>query len=336
MDRSSLHIRDGITAGLLAAAAIAGWFFTLDVVAGAPLRSLGVLGAALGSADSTAGTAGAGMMLLAVLLHVAACAAVGIAAASLFAGTGFRPHWLFGLPAGFLFFNLIFYTGRLALGTDLALDLGYASALAASVLGGIAMFGWLQYRAPGEAPALWRELPHVETVKQGLVAGALGAAVVAAWFLVLDAAQGRLFFTPAALGSALLLRAGGVEDVQVTAGVIAAFTAVHLAAFAVLGIIAAAFARGIRTNPPLLLGAALLFVTLEAFVVGLVAIAAAWVADELTWWALLVANVLAAAAMGVYLWRSHPEVRRAAATPDLESDPHSLPATAPRPARARP
>jgi hypothetical protein len=335
MDRSNLHIRDGVIAGLLAAAAIAAWFFVLDLMAGAPLRSLGALGAAIGGAADPA-SAGIGLMLMAVLLHVAASVAVGIAAAILFAGAGFRPHWLFGVPAGFLFFNLIFYIGRMVLGSDLAQSLGFVSALGASVLGGIAMFGWLQYRAPGEATSLWRELPHSETLKQGLVAGAIGAAVVAIWFLVLDVAQGRLFFTPAALGSALLLRAGGVEEVQVTAGVIAAFTVVHLVAFAVIGIVAAAFARGIRSNPPLLLGAVLLFVTLQAFIAGLVAIAAAWVAAELTWWALIIANVLAAVSMGAYLWRSNPEVRRAAATPDLEEEQYGPPSTTPSPARGRP
>ena len=42
--------------------------------------------------------------------------------------------------------------------------------------------------------------------------------------------------------------------------------------------------------------------------VGLIAIAAAWLLDQLAWWGILVGNVVAAAAMGVYLWRRHPRL----------------------------
>ena len=41
-------------------------------------------------------------------------------------------------------------------------------------------------------------------VREGLIAGILGATSVALWFLVLDVAAGRAFHTPAVLGTALL------------------------------------------------------------------------------------------------------------------------------------
>ena len=42
-------------------------------------------------------------------------------------------------------------------------------------------------------------------LREGIVAGLIGAAVVALWFFVFDILRGRPFFTPGALGSALFL-----------------------------------------------------------------------------------------------------------------------------------
>jgi len=148
----------------------------------------------------------------------------------------------------------------------------------------------------------------------------LGAATVAAWFVVLDVAQGRLFFTPAALGSALFLGADSPEAAQVTLGLIAAFTIVHVAAFVALGLVATAIVRGVRRHPPVILGAVLLFVTMQTFLIGLIAITATWLVDALTWWSIGVANLLAAVVMGGYLWRRHPELQASLRQDDLEGD----------------
>ncbi|MEX2282833.1 MAG: hypothetical protein WEE89_10165 [Gemmatimonadota bacterium] len=54
------------------------------------------------------------------------------------------------------------------------------------------------------------------TIREGILAGIIGAASVAIWFFILDAPQGRLLFTPAALGSGFLLGARGVDQVEIT------------------------------------------------------------------------------------------------------------------------
>ena len=46
-------------------------------------------------------------------------------------------------------------------------------------------------------------------LREGVVAGLLGAASVAAWFFVLDVVNGRPFFTPAVLGAKVLQMLGG-------------------------------------------------------------------------------------------------------------------------------
>src|SRR5687768_6418791 len=43
-----------------------------------------------------------------------------------------------------------------------------------------------------------------DAVREGLIAGVLGATSVALWFLILDVIAGRAFHTPAILGTALL------------------------------------------------------------------------------------------------------------------------------------
>jgi hypothetical protein len=70
-------------------------------------------------------------------------------------------------------------------------------------------------------------------VREAVVAGLLGAAAVAIWFLLLDLLRGQPFFTPAALGSALFDGARGVAEVDMGFRTVA--VANLLGATAVLG-----------------------------------------------------------------------------------------------------
>lgn len=156
------------------------------------------------------------------------------------------------------------------------------------------------------------------TLSHGIIAGLIGAGTVALWFLLLDAIQGRILFTPAAFGSALFLGASDTSQVEITAGIVALYTLVHIVAFIALGLAVAAIVHAAERQPPLLLGAVVLFFTMEVFMIGLIAIAASWLLDELAWWSIGVANVVAAIAIGTYIWRSHPQLRRDINDQDLE------------------
>lgn len=145
----------------------------------------------------------------------------------------------------------------------------------------------------------------------GLVVGLIGAAAVAAWFFVIDLVLGRPFFTPAALGSALFLRVQELDAVEVSAGIVAGYTVVHLAAFFLLGVAVVAIVRRAHRTPPLVLAALLLFVVFQALFMGLVAIAAEFLLGALAWWAIAVGNLLAALAMGYYVWEKDPTLREA-------------------------
>jgi hypothetical protein len=145
--------------------------------------------------------------------------------------------------------------------------------------------------------------------QEGIVAGILGALGVALWFLVVDLMHGRPFYTPTLLGTALFGRGvwpATLESVPPSFEMVAMFTWVHLLAFAVVGVVVARLLAMAERHPSLGFGFVLLFVILEACFTAAVMIVAAPVLRALTWPAILVANMLAAAVMVGYFWLRHP------------------------------
>jgi hypothetical protein len=148
-----------------------------------------------------------------------------------------------------------------------------------------------------------------ELLARGLITGLFGAAAVALWFFFLDFSDGHPFRTPAALGSALLFGITGVETMKVTFGVVAAYTLVHLVAFAVAGTIFVAIAEQVERSSSLVLLTVPVAIALEAVVVTGLALSADWVLGALGVWSVLFANLFAVIAMGGYVWRTHPMLR---------------------------
>jgi hypothetical protein len=146
-------------------------------------------------------------------------------------------------------------------------------------------------------------------LREAILTGLVGAVAVALWFLALDLVRGHLLFTPAALGSALFLGARGVDQVEVSALTVLGYTLVHVTAFVAVALLLMLLVRGVAYHPPAILGAALLLVTMEAFFIGILAIMASWLLDALSLWTVLVANLLAAAAMGLFIWIRNPAVQ---------------------------
>jgi len=84
------------------------------------------------------------------------------------------------------------------------------------------------------------------------------------------------------------------------------YTLLHVGVFLALGFLASALAVAAEKQPPLIFGFVLLFVVIEVLFIGVTAIAANWLLDALAWWTIAVANLVAAAAIGAYLWHEHP------------------------------
>ena len=148
--------------------------------------------------------------------------------------------------------------------------------------------------------------------QEGFVAGVLGALTVAVWFLVIDTMHGHPFYTPTVLGTALFGRGvwpATLETLPPSFEMVAMFTWVHLLAFAVVGVVVARLIALAERHPSLGFGFVLLFVILEACFTVAVMIVAEPVLRALTWPAILVANLLAAAVMAGYFWLRHPTMQ---------------------------
>ena len=145
--------------------------------------------------------------------------------------------------------------------------------------------------------------------REGMVAGIIGAAAVAVWFLVVDVFNGHAFFTPALLGNVLFSFFGSTAG-ESDALHIAGYTVFHVLAFGALGVGISALINVSKTVPAALAGLLILFV---AFQVAFYGVTAALAMQErlggVAWWSIGVANLLAAASMGRYLYREHPELK---------------------------
>ena len=148
--------------------------------------------------------------------------------------------------------------------------------------------------------------------KEGLIAGVLGALAVAVWFLIIDLIQGRPFHTPTILGTALFGRGvwpSTLETMPASFEMVAMFTWVHVLAFAVIGVVVAHVISLTERHPSVGFGFVLMFVLLQACFTVAVMIVAEPVLRALTWPAILIANVLAAAVMAGYFWLRHPTMQ---------------------------
>jgi hypothetical protein len=169
--------------------------------------------------------------------------------------------------------------------------------------------------APTGATTLAPPTPAVDTsqvYQEGIVAGVLGAAAVAAWFLVLDTAQGRPLWTPSVLGTALFHRGGPLPPLAtlpVSLDMVLMFTWVHALVFAAIGGVASRLLAAAERNPGIGFGILLLFVVFEFGFTAAALLLAAPVLQALTWPAVLVANLLAAAVMAGYFRLRHPTLR---------------------------
>jgi len=97
------------------------------------------------------------------------------------------------------------------------------------------------------------------TYEEGIVAGLIGAAVIAAWFFVLDALHGRPLYTPTVLGTAIFGASREANPIEPAL----MFTWVHVLVFALLGGIAARLLALAERDPNYGFGILLLFVVFE-------------------------------------------------------------------------
>ena len=145
--------------------------------------------------------------------------------------------------------------------------------------------------------------------KEGFIAGAIGAAAVALWFLIVDTISGEAFFTPAMLGSAVFWGLRDPAAVQITFPAVVGYTMIHVLAFCAVGMVAAALAQLVERFPTTLFIVVVLFAIFEIGFYLVVALLAQPLLGALAWFNVAIGNLIAAVGMGTYLWRAHPRIR---------------------------
>ena len=146
-------------------------------------------------------------------------------------------------------------------------------------------------------------------VRDGIVAGILGATAVAVWFLALDIMYAHPFATPAGLGRGVL-RFFGPPGPEGDMMFIIVYTIFHYAAFIAAGLLVSVIVHWAQTQPSVLAGAMMLFVAFEIGFYGLSsALSESPFLGTLGWAQVGTGNLIAALVMGAYMWRTHPELK---------------------------
>ena len=146
--------------------------------------------------------------------------------------------------------------------------------------------------------------------QEGMIAGVIGAAAVALWFLLLDTAAGHPLYTPTVLGTAIFRHSAlaSPETISVSLEMVGMFTWIHVLVFAALGGAVSRLIAMAERNPSWGFGLLLLFVVFEFGFIAAASLLAAPVLRVIPWPSVLGANLLAAAAMTAYFWRRHPHL----------------------------
>ena len=147
--------------------------------------------------------------------------------------------------------------------------------------------------------------------QEGIVAGVIGAATIAIWFLILDTINGRPLYTPSVLGTALFRRGVGLaspESLPVSFEMVLMYTWIHGLIFSFLGGLASRLLRLAERNPNFGFGIVLLFVVFEFGFLVVATLFEERILRVLGWFSILLGNLLAAAAMAGYFWRRHPHL----------------------------
>jgi hypothetical protein len=143
-------------------------------------------------------------------------------------------------------------------------------------------------------------------LREGLIAGLLGATAIAVWTFAIDAISGRAGVTAALIGAWMFNVIGGSFGGRGFGVHVAAFTIGLYVGVIVLGVITSYVYNAAERKPSFLFGLVMLVLVLEMVLLTITALAAQ---SEMFGWRAwmygLIGNVAGGFAMGRYLWRRH-------------------------------
>ena len=301
-------IQRGAIAGFLAGLTLIVLFFVIDIVAGTPLATPTFLSGALLGEDVP--LAPPIRMVLYTIAHFGVFTMLGIGAAVFFTGFEIPRNLTIGAAYGLFACSLVFYPALVISGTDILSAPAWPAVFFGNVVAGLVMVSYLHWASHEDTrTGIVALIRSNDVIRQGIVAGVIGAVVVAVWFLIVDSIAGRPLFTPAALGSAILFGASGPVSVDFSVTTIVGYSLIHVSAFVLAGVLASTLITQAERAPYLVFGMFLMLVIFATFIVAIVAMLATWLMQELAWWSVLVGDFLAAVAMGAYLLKMHPKLQ---------------------------
>ena len=291
-------LREGTIAGLLGAATVAVWFLIFDALRGKAFLTPTVLGTAVfyGVKDPTGLEPALGPIVGYTIVHGLLFIAFGVVAAAFIALSEREPALFIAVIILFACFETFFLAAVLAVGASIIGELVWWSVLIGNMLAAIVML-WYFFLGHRALPRGFIE-PWATVLREGLVAGLIGAAIVALWFLAIDTIRGEPLRTPQLLGTAFLRQTTG-------AAAVITYSVVHGIAFLVFGVLASVLVAGAERQPVFVFFLVIFFTAFEVFSFGAILIAAKWILDEVAGWTVLVGNLLAAGAMLAYFFRRH-------------------------------
>lgn len=148
------------------------------------------------------------------------------------------------------------------------------------------------------------------TLREGTVTGVIGALIVAAWYFVVDTANGQPLHTPNVLGK-IFFRGDLTPGVrQIVPQIVLGYTVVHVVVFALVGVGLTLLVHLAARNIALRMGVWLGLVIAFGLFAGLAYMAGTATGDRLSPWSVVSGSLLGVLGMGAYLWRRHPRLVR--------------------------
>jgi hypothetical protein len=149
------------------------------------------------------------------------------------------------------------------------------------------------------------------SIREGFIAGLLGATTIAIWFLILDVVAGHPLYTPDLLGRGLISVLGkppAMPDTMATH--VLAYTLFHYVVFVLVGVIIAWLVHQSARTPAVLAGLLLMFVIFELGAYMVTGLFTESKFGGMAWYQIFIANLFAALVMGWYMWIRHPGLKR--------------------------
>ena len=303
-------IIDGAIAGIVGAVVVALWFLLFDLARGRALETPALLAAAILHGVRDPHLLRHGLLRLSAeysIIHFGAFIAVGVIGALLLQAAESEPPFLISVLIFFGAFEVFFIAVVLLLGPAVMAALTWWGIIVGNLLATGAMLAYFFVQHPMLARNLMGT-GWLRVAREGVMAGIVGGAVVAFWFLGYDLVAGEMFKTPAMLG-AMIFQAGDLGSVKVTAALVLGYTVLHFFAFIGFGLTIAVLLAASEWEPFLALGVFLLFAVFEVFFVGFVTLLDQSAVSVLGWWKIVAGNILALLAMTAYFLRGHRGLR---------------------------